>query len=102
MATTGPLSDTPVAGDRTALIPVTVPDSASAEGSDAEKGQTFRWHEGGRVLVMHLLGGIGGADGEPPPAWTVTGHFAFGEACVVRDPQSGDRRSQIRYHQNLR
>jgi predicted Abi (CAAX) family protease len=48
---------------------------------------------------MHLFGGIGGEDGEPVAAWTVTGHFAFGEAEVVRDAFSGAPRLALRYHQ---
>jgi predicted Abi (CAAX) family protease len=57
------------------------------------------WAVGDRALLMHLFGGIGGADGEPTPGWTVTGHFAFGEAEVVRDPFSGEPRFQLLYHQ---
>ena len=59
----------------------------------------LQWRVGERALLMHLFGGIGGADGEPVQAWTVTGHFAFGEARVVQDPFSGQPRLQIRYHQ---
>lgn len=57
------------------------------------------WREGDRALLIHLFGGIGGVDGEPSPAWTTTGHFAFGEASVVRDGFSGKPRLGIRYHQ---
>ncbi len=59
----------------------------------------LQWQPGDRALLMHLFGGIGGADGEPVSGWTVTGHFAFGEARVVEDPFSGQPRLQIRYHQ---
>ncbi len=58
-----------------------------------------RWRLGDRALLMHLFGGIGGPDGEPVPIWTVTGHFAFGEATVVRDAFTGEPRLAIRYHQ---
>lgn len=54
---------------------------------------------GERALLMHLFGGIGGADGEPVVGWTATGHFAFGEAEVVEDRLSGEPRLAIRYHQ---
>ncbi|SBO42233.1 type II CAAX prenyl endopeptidase Rce1 family protein [Cyanobium sp. NIES-981] len=54
---------------------------------------------GQRALLVHLFGGIGGAEGEPTPGWTVTGHFAFGEAEVVRDPLSGEPELTLRYHQ---
>lgn len=57
------------------------------------------WKEGDRALLIHLFGGIGGLEGEPSPAWTTTGHFAFGEAAVVRDGFSGQLRLAIRYHQ---
>lgn len=58
-----------------------------------------RWAPGERALLMHLFGGIGGADGERVSLGTVTGHFAFGEAQVVADPFSGQPRLAIRYHQ---
>jgi len=59
-------SDALVAGsDRTSADPRHRARQRLAERSDAAKGQTFRWHEGDRVLVMRLLGGIGGADREP-------------------------------------
>jgi predicted Abi (CAAX) family protease len=58
-----------------------------------------RWELGERALLMHLFGGIGGSDGEPVKGWTVTGHFSFGEARVVRDAFTGRPRLAIRYHQ---
>jgi predicted Abi (CAAX) family protease len=57
------------------------------------------WQEGERALLIHLFGGIGGSQAEPTPASTTTGHFAFGEAEVVRDPVSGEPRLAMRYHQ---
>jgi len=69
--------------------------SAAAADLRAEEA----WAVGDRALLLHLFGGIGGADGEPTPGWTVTGHFAFGEAEVVRDPFSGEPRFQLLYHQ---
>jgi predicted Abi (CAAX) family protease len=57
------------------------------------------WTLGERALLMHLFGGIGGPDGEPVDGWTVTGHFSFGEAQVVRDAFTGKPRLAIRYHQ---
>jgi predicted Abi (CAAX) family protease len=70
---------------RTALIP----DGETAPG----------WTPGERALLMHLFGGIGGEDGEAVAGWTVTGHFAFGEAEVVRDAFTGRPRLALRYHQ---
>ena len=58
-----------------------------------------RWALGERALLMHLFGGIGGEEGEPVAGWTVTGHFSFGEAQVVRDAFTGQPRLALRYHQ---
>ena len=57
------------------------------------------WRVGDRALLMHLFGGIGGADGETVSLWTATGHFSFGEARVVSDPFTGQPRLQLHYHQ---
>jgi predicted Abi (CAAX) family protease len=57
------------------------------------------WRRGDRALVIHGFGGIGGPGGEPVTGFTVTGHFAFGEARVVADPFTGEDRFAIRYHQ---
>ncbi|MEX1324933.1 MAG: CPBP family glutamic-type intramembrane protease, partial [Synechococcaceae cyanobacterium] len=73
---------------------VLLPDPASTDPRAAAD-----WAVGDRALLIHLFGGIGGADGEPTPGWTATGHFAFGEAEVVRDPISGEPRFDLRYHQ---
>ena len=68
-------------------------------GAAADLRALEEWAVGDRALLLHLFGGIGGADGEPTPGWTVTGHFAFGEAEVVRDPFSGEPRFRLLYHQ---
>jgi len=57
------------------------------------------WQEGDPALVIHLFGGIGGANGEPAAGWTVTGHFAFGLATVVREPLANERQFDIVYQQ---
>jgi predicted Abi (CAAX) family protease len=57
------------------------------------------WRIGDRALLLHAFGGIGGERGEPTPGFTVTGHFAFGEAQVVADPFSGEPRFELRFHQ---
>lgn len=57
------------------------------------------WQVGERALLIHLFGGIGGSQAEPAPAWTTTGHFAFGEAEVVRDAMDGEPRLDVRYYQ---
>jgi predicted Abi (CAAX) family protease len=40
--------------------------------------------KGDYALLIHLFGGIGGENKEFTPAGTVTGHFAYGLARVVR------------------
>jgi predicted Abi (CAAX) family protease len=57
------------------------------------------WRIGDRALLLHAFGGIGGERAEPSPGFTVTGHFAFGEARVVADPFSGDPRFELHFHQ---
>lgn len=57
------------------------------------------WALGDHALLIHAFGGIGGPGGEPTPGFTVTGHFAFGEAEVIADPFGGEPRFDLRYHQ---
>ncbi|MBP0035548.1 MAG: CPBP family intramembrane metalloprotease domain-containing protein [Roseofilum sp. Belize BBD 4] len=57
------------------------------------------WNEGESAIVMHLFGGIGGENGEPISAGTVTGHFAYGIAQVVRDPFTQELQFDILYQQ---
>jgi predicted Abi (CAAX) family protease len=55
---------------------------------------------GDRALVIHTFGGIGGKTGDKPGAFaTVTGHFAYGIATVVRDRLTGELQWSIEYHQ---
>ncbi|MBX2862653.1 MAG: CPBP family intramembrane metalloprotease [Leptolyngbyaceae cyanobacterium MAG.088] len=62
-------------------------------------GQTD-WREGDRGLVLHIFGGIGGEQAETPPVvGTVTGHFSYGIATVVRDAITQALRFDIDYHQ---
>jgi predicted Abi (CAAX) family protease len=55
---------------------------------------------GDKALVIHLFGGIGGKTPDSPgvPA-TVTGHFAYGIATVVRDEFTDELRWSIEYNQ---
>jgi len=62
-------------------------------------GMARPWAIGDRALLIHAFGGIGGPGGEPTPGFTVTGHFAFGEAEVIADPFGGEPRFDLRYHQ---
>jgi len=63
------------------------------------RGTSKDWQIGDQALLIHGFGGIGGSQGEPIPGFTVTGHFAFGQARVIADPFSGEPRFAIRYHQ---
>jgi predicted Abi (CAAX) family protease len=62
-------------------------------------GMARPWAIGDHALLIHAFGGIGGPGGEPTPGFTVTGHFAFGEAEVIADPFGGEPRFDLRYHQ---
>lgn len=57
------------------------------------------WEEGDYALVMHLFGGIGGENKELTPAGTVTGHFAFGLARVMREPITQELQFTLHYQQ---
>lgn len=57
------------------------------------------WKEGDYGLVIHLFGGIGGKKGESLTAGTVTGHFAYGLAQVVREPFTNELQFDIKYQQ---
>lgn len=57
------------------------------------------WQLGDRALVMHLFGGRGGKHGEAPVLGTVTGHFSYGLAEVVRDPFTNELQFDVRYQQ---
>ncbi|MBF2077496.1 MAG: CAAX protease [Synechococcales cyanobacterium T60_A2020_003] len=58
------------------------------------------WTPGTRALLVHVYGGIGGEKGEPEAKNPIYfGHFAYGDAEVILDPLTGDRRFDLRYHQ---
>ncbi|NJK41305.1 MAG: CPBP family intramembrane metalloprotease domain-containing protein, partial [Acaryochloridaceae cyanobacterium SU_2_1] len=58
------------------------------------------WQERDKALVIHLFGGIGGAQAEGQAViGTVTGHFAYGLATVVRDPFTEELQFEIDYQQ---
>lgn len=57
------------------------------------------WKEGDLALVMHLFGGRGGKKGEGSAMGTVTGHFSYGLADVIRDPFTNELQLRVRYHQ---
>jgi len=58
-----------------------------------------QWQAGDRALVMHLFGGRGGNSGEGSVGGTVTGHFAYGLAEVIRDPFTNELQLDVRYQQ---
>ncbi|MEH2295901.1 CPBP family glutamic-type intramembrane protease [Nostoc sp.] len=59
-----------------------------------------KWQEGNKAIVLHLFGGIGGRKAEPVGVpYTITGHFAFGIAEVVRDEFTNELRFETKYHQ---
>ncbi|MBD2529924.1 CPBP family intramembrane metalloprotease [Nostoc flagelliforme FACHB-838] len=59
-----------------------------------------KWQEGNKAIVLHLFGGIGGRKAEPLGVpYTITGHFAFGIAEVVRDEFTKELRFETKYHQ---
>ncbi|MBD0268747.1 MAG: CPBP family intramembrane metalloprotease [Cyanobacteria bacterium Co-bin8] len=57
------------------------------------------WQEGDYALVIHLFGGIGGDNKESASLVTVTGHFAYGLARVIREPFTGELQFSILYQQ---
>ncbi|MEH2378727.1 MAG: CPBP family glutamic-type intramembrane protease [Nostoc sp.] len=59
-----------------------------------------KWQEGNKAIVLHLFGGIGGRKAESVGVpYTITGHFAFGIAEVVRDEFTKELRFETKYHQ---
>ncbi len=58
-----------------------------------------QWQEGDLALVLHLFGGIGGDKGEEHLPWTVTGHFSYGIAEIVRDRFTDELQWDIKYQQ---
>lgn len=56
--------------------------------------------QGDLALVIHLFGGIGGKYGDNLGIWqTVTGHFAYGMATVIRSEFTGELEWSIDYNQ---
>ncbi|MGG6237623.1 CPBP family glutamic-type intramembrane protease [Nodosilinea sp. AN01ver1] len=70
----------------------------SPDGGSSDAARD-RWQEGDYALVIHLFGGIGGENSEFIPAGTVTGHFAYGLARVVREPIADELQFDIQYQQ---
>ncbi|MEM1368366.1 MAG: CPBP family glutamic-type intramembrane protease [Cyanobacteria bacterium P01_H01_bin.15] len=86
--TTGNWQDTPEQRGQISQILI-------SSSSDAET----TWKIGDRALLIHLFGGIGGENGDLVLAGTVTGHFAFGMAEVVKSEFTGEPEFKITYEQ---
>ncbi|BAZ11575.1 abortive infection protein [Calothrix sp. NIES-4071] len=60
----------------------------------------YEWQQNDKAIVLHLFGGIGGRKKEALGfPFTITGHFAFGIAQVIRDSFTNELRFDIKYHQ---
>jgi predicted Abi (CAAX) family protease len=63
-------------------------------------GRPSGWSVGDKALLVHVYGGIGGAQREQEASsFIYFGHFAYGLAEVVLDPLAGEPRFEIVYHQ---
>ena len=61
---------------------------------------TTKWREGDRAIVINVFGGIGGEKAESLGVpKTITGHFAFGIAEIIRSPFTKELEFKIKYHQ---
>ncbi len=58
-----------------------------------------QWLEGDYGLVIHNFGGIGGDNGEKISGGTVTGHFSYGVAQVIKDPFTDELQFELVYYQ---
>ncbi len=59
-----------------------------------------KWREGDKAIVINVFGGIGGEKAESLGVpKTITGHFAFGIAEIIRSPFTKELEFDIKYHQ---
>ena len=59
--------------------------------SDSREEAVSHWKEGDRAIVIHLFGGmVGDKINEINFTGLVTGHFAYGDATVVKDSFTGE------------
>ncbi|AFY54505.1 putative protease of the Abi (CAAX) family [Rivularia sp. PCC 7116] len=59
-----------------------------------------QWQEGDKAIILNVFGGIGGEKAEPLGVpKTITGHFAFGVAEIIRSPFTKKLEFDIKYHQ---
>ncbi|MGK7930447.1 MAG: CPBP family glutamic-type intramembrane protease [Microcystaceae cyanobacterium] len=67
---------------------------------DIENPTNFEeWKEGDKALLIHLFGGIGGKNGDKVALGTVTGHFSYGIAEVVKDNLTDELQLNLLYEQ---
>ncbi|MDY6782617.1 MAG: CPBP family glutamic-type intramembrane protease [Cyanobacteriota bacterium] len=80
------------------LVDVTAQNTrnAIAKWKEGDREARFGRH---RALVVHLFGGIGGKKAESMLPGTVTGHFSYGVAEVVREPIADELQFSIQYQQ---
>lgn len=58
------------------------------------------WRVGDRALLIHVYGGIGGENAEPATKGPIYfGHFAYGQAQVIREPLTNELSFNIIYDQ---
>ncbi|NJN07870.1 MAG: CPBP family intramembrane metalloprotease [Richelia sp. RM2_1_2] len=71
-------------------------DSTATESQQA----ISQWQEGDKLIILNLFGGIGGEKAESLGVpQTITGHFAFGIAEIIRSPFTKELEFKIKYHQ---
>jgi predicted Abi (CAAX) family protease len=69
-------------------------------GSSVHNEYHYQEKLGNRALAIHLFGGIGGENGDIPGVWqTVTGHFAYGMATVIRSEFTRELEWKVEYNQ---
>ncbi|BAY21203.1 abortive infection protein [Calothrix sp. NIES-2100] len=67
---------------------------------DSANQSRLNWQAGDKAIALHLFGGIGGRKAETSAIpYTITGHFAFGIAEVIRDEFTKELRFDIKYYQ---
>jgi predicted Abi (CAAX) family protease len=76
------------------------PDKGTVRSTPVSPTEPQTWSEGDRAIVVHNFGGIGGRKAEPLGVPnTITGHFAYGVAQVVRDRITNEPRFDLHYQQ---
>lgn len=75
-------------------------DPTNEPGQKDEKSMVADWNIGERFLVIHLFGGIGGdIVNEESFLGLIPGHFAFGDATIVKDDFTDEQQFRIIHRQ---